>query len=189
MTDLGTGRRTGATRLRVEFYEPLEGRGLTLAELVSQLSGLESLLVIGYWTQYKQLWSPEVRKDMPTDPRPVLEKDLKLARLSYESPLQIVLEVVGTSLTVGTGVLYFMMRWEDWRAKRAKTNLQKAAYEHLAKYLPEDLPKSRRQRLIEEVLRNRSEKPGLMLPSEEEKWAASEVLPLIRRITLEGRGS
>jgi hypothetical protein len=172
VTALIVGTRTDVWRLHVVFVEPPERD--TLAGVTGKLAGLRDLMVATYWIQL----SRARRMPLELQPRYSLDDGLRLGRLTYTSPLDVLIEIspyAGTGVVAARGLVYIMSRWEDCRAKRAWTNYYVASYALLTNTLPDprDNPKRAREQLLQES----------------EKDSAAKVLPFIKSVELEEPGS
>jgi hypothetical protein len=143
-----TGFRTGQLRLALTF-EPEIDR-LHVAAAARRFRLIERLFAVGFWVDsVNNPWVPVHDRPAPADqkdPTRLFNVHLEVARISYDSPFHVVLEIApyaSGALAGARGVLYLMSKWEDYRVKRASSslaierlNLQKQVLELVKGSLP-----------------------------------------------------
>jgi hypothetical protein len=127
------GARTEPLRLSIRFRDSREA--LSLGVLSDRIGSLRDLLLAGYWIDWRFGES-----EGAANPRRAVRDDLTVKRLSYSSPLVMILEIspyAASAVGAARGVVYLMSRWEDWREKRAMTDMRVSTYKLIEASLPD----------------------------------------------------
>ncbi len=137
MSTVASERRTEATRISLVLGDQDER---TLRQVIGDLDSVENLLIAGYWVDYGTTvrWPGRI-SNTPRPIRSEIEADVRVLRISYNSPMEVVLEIgpyAASGLAAARGLFYLMSSWQDVRLKAKKTDYEIAALSLLIEKLP-----------------------------------------------------
>jgi hypothetical protein len=168
-------------RLRILFQE--QPGVLSVYEMSRLLARLQSFFDTTYWI----VPSPLDHDQLDPYYRYELREGLLVERLSYASPVEVILAIgsaTGAIWASVRGAITVMERWEDWRLRRAVTNYRVQAAEVLRQNIPGvQPPQSRRHEYEDEEF----ELPPMdrrSLPRQRELNDAARILQQLEAIEL-----